>query len=103
MAVVCGWRPRVWMWQLGVIGSPKCVVAIGYDWQLDVVGPPSVCGVGSSWMCLAPKCVAVAALGAQCVVMAIGLVPTSLEVPVVCGWCPRAWLWQLYVFDAQVC
>ena len=24
-------------------------------------------------------------------------------VPGGCGWCPRVWLWQLDVFDAQVC
>ena len=24
-------------------------------------------------------------------------------VPVGCGWCPRVWLWQLDVFDPEVC
>ena len=29
--------------------------------------------------------------------------PTSLVVTVVCGWCTRVWLQQLYVFDIHVC
>ena len=99
-----GYCPRVWRWQLEVVGFHvfgaasgmwlvlACApVAIGCDWVPTYLA--GIDGWGSSWRWLVPTCVAVAIGSGWC--------------PPVCWWklefvVPRC-DWQLGVVGAQVC
>ena len=72
MADECGWFPRVWRWQLEVVGVPVFAGA-SWMWFVDAYG-----GNGRIW--LAPTCMAVA---------------------VECVWCPRVWRWELDVIGTH--
>ena len=80
---------------------PKCVgMAIGCDWR------PRTHVSRASWMWLVPACVAVAVdvFGSVYLAWQLDVIGThEFVVPVGCGWCPRVWLWQLDVFDPEVC
>ena len=52
--VGCGFCPRVWLWQFGVVGDRRM-----WPWQLDVIVTHEV--GGASWMWFVPACVDVAA------------------------------------------
>ena len=73
MADECGWFPRVWRWQLELVGVP---VFAGASWMWFV----AACG-SNGWIWLAPTCMAVT---------------------VGCVWCPRVWPWSLYVIGTHV-
>ena len=71
-----GWCQRVWLWQLGVIGSPSV-----WSWQLDMIGTHEFDGDSCMW--LLPACEDVAAV--------CDWVPKCVAVAVGCGWRPREW------------
>ena len=115
VTVGCGWCPRVWPWQLDVIGTHEfgdaswmwfapAYVAVAFGCgslltfaargQLEVVGVPVFAGA-SFWMWFVPVCVSVA--GVCC------WLPTRVAMADDCGWLPRVWRWRLNVFGAYVC
>ena len=90
MPVGCGLCPRVWLWQLDVVGehlyrddSCMCLVLTCVTWQLEEIGNHEFgC---ASWMWFVPACVVVAV---WCV-----WGPTRVAVTVECVWCLRVWPW----------
>ena len=87
MAVVCGWCPRAWLWQLYVVGAHVC----GYgSWMLLVLSS-LVLVVGCGWL------TTVCGDG-RWMWSAAHVCDEALE----CGWCPRVWRWQLEVVGVHV-
>ena len=86
-------RPRVWRWQMNVVGVP---VFAGAGWMWFVPACVAV-AVGSDWV---PTCQAVAD---GCGSTWMWLVPTCVVMTDECVWLPRVGRWQLNVFGAHVC
>ena len=92
MADECGWFPRVWRWQLEVVGVP---VFAGASWMwlvpaFVVVAPG--CGPGTRVWRYHLDMVAAHGYGGDSLMY---LVLTCVAMVIGCDWYPRVWLWQL--------
>ena len=112
MAFECGWCPRVWRWQLEVVGVhsfsganwmwlvPACeALAVGCDWVPKCVGM----AIGNDWFPRVWWC-QVDAVGARvCGCDSwMCLMPTCLAMAIGCDWYPRVCWGQMDVVGVHV-